>query len=192
MNGLFEELLPDAGKVPENENSIRDGALATTLEAGEVEYSDRERETRNRFVKEYMIDKDPLRAAIRCGFLKGVAKTYAEKFLEEPYVQRLIVESEKSAFNVDEVETDRAQKSIIMTGLFNEARFQGTGSSHSARVSALTTLAKLHGMEAKQKVSHEVEHKGGVMLIPVVATTLDSWEKTAIRDQAALIHDARN
>lgn len=153
-----------------------------------INYTSRELALRDQFVKEYLVDYDKVKAAIRCGFAKSFAEDYATRFMEEPYVHKRIKELE-SKNNADDCPNDQDARSIIKSGLFREANFTGNGSSHSARVSALANLAKIHGMEAPTKVEQTTTHKGCVMLVPAVASIAE-YEKMAIASQAKLIQHA--
>lgn len=105
----------------------------------EPELSEREKALRDAFVAQYVIDYDAVTAAIRLGFKSSIAATYAARFMEEPYVQRKIVEHERGA--TGDIPT------VIKSSLLREATYKGAGSSHSARVSALTQLSKIEGMD---------------------------------------------
>lgn len=111
-----------------------------------------ERTLRQRFVEEYLADYDPVAAAIRLGYQEAFAQQYAKQFLGEPYTLRLIKEKE-AEFGILTEEDQHRRK--IVAGLYREAynRFN-TG---SARVAALTQLAKIVGIEAPVKTELKVE-----------------------------------
>ena len=104
----------------------------------ETELTPREKALRDAFVKEYLQDYDHVQAAIRLGYKASIAAMYAKRFMEESYVLKKIAELEGRGVNP--IQT-------IRTGLVREANFRGVGASHSARVSALTQLSKIEGME---------------------------------------------
>lgn len=105
-----------------------------------------ERLLRQRFVAEYLDDYDAVGAAIRLGYQEAFALQYSKKFLTEPYTLKLIKEKE-AEFGIL-TEEDQHRKKIV-SGLYREAysRFN----SGSARVSALTQIAKIIGIEAPVK-----------------------------------------
>lgn len=111
-----------------------------------------ERTLRQRFVEEYLADYDAIAAAIRLGYQEAFAQQYAKQFLSEPYTLRLIKEKE-AEFGILTEEDQHRRK--IVAGLYREAynRFN-TG---SARVAALTQLAKIVGIEAPVKTELKVE-----------------------------------
>lgn len=111
-----------------------------------------ERTLRQRFVEEYLADYDPVAAAIRLGYQEAFAQQYAKQFLREPYTLRLIKEKE-AEFGILTEEDQHRRK--IVAGLYREAysRFN----SGSARVAALTQLAKIIGIEAPVKTELKVE-----------------------------------
>lgn len=171
--------------------NIREDALNASLQAAEmVPYSEREKEIRVRFVEEYLQDRDALKAAIRCGFASGLAKEFSVKFMEEPFVQRLINAAQRD-FDPNKLPDNDQIKTTIITSLLHEATYRGPGSSQAARVAALAKLASLHGMDAPTKSEVKVEHRGGVMIAPMPIPAMD-WEKQALTSQAQLVTDARN
>lgn len=111
-----------------------------------------ERSLRQRFVEEYLADYDPVAAAIRLGYQEAFAQQYAKQFLSEPYTLRLIKEKEAEFGILTEEDQHRRR---IVAGLYREAysRFN----SGSARVAALTQLAKIIGIEAPVKTELKVE-----------------------------------
>jgi len=110
----------------------------SSADEAEPELTPREKALRDAFVKEYLTDYHPVRAAIRLGFKAGIAETYADKFMRESYVLKQISSTEQSNGNID---------GIIKNSLIKEANYFGPGSSASARVSALAQLAKNEGIE---------------------------------------------
>lgn len=118
------------------------------------ELTESEKQIRNAFVREYLEDYDHIAAAIRIGFMKSFAEDYAHKFMAEPYVQNRIKELELDAGI--ETDADRTKRQIL-AGLKREANYRGEGSSHGARVTALTNLAKLYGMEPATKTQTELK-----------------------------------
>ena len=131
-------------------------------DSGEREYTVREKALRDIFVTEYLKDFDAFTAALRCGFSSAAAAMYSQRFMEESYVQREIKIRELS-LTENELEETAIQKRKIMAALFREAHYRGPGSSQSARVNALRTLASITGLD---KVSSSNGVTGGVMVVP--------------------------
>ncbi len=110
-----------------------------------------EKALRQRFVAEYLADYDSVGAAIRLGYQEAFAQQYAKQFLTEPYTLKLIREKE-AEFGIL-TEDDQHRKKIV-AGLYREAHSRFN--SGSARVAALTQLAKIIGIEAPVKTQQEV------------------------------------
>lgn len=162
------------------------GFWAEEAMAGEL--SPKEKELRDKFVSEYMIDFDQTAAAIRIGFSASFAQTYAEKFMTEPYVRKRIADMQTALAEDDKLEVDLDRRRI-RAGLMREAHYRGPGSSHAARVSALAKLASIRDMDAPTKIKSEVNLRGGVMMVPGIAN-LEEWEKAAAASQGALQKDS--
>lgn len=111
-----------------------------------------ERVLRQRFVEEYLIDYDPLAAAIRLGYQEAFADQYAKRFMRETYTLKRIAEREAEMGIL--TEEDQHRKKIV-AGLYREAHSRFN--SGSARVAALTQLAKIIGIEAPVKTELKVE-----------------------------------
>jgi phage terminase small subunit len=141
----------------------------------------REKKIRDQFVREYLVDMDPLAAAIRCGYMQAFAKEYALKFMAEPYVQQMIQEGHGQLLSDDGI-----LKQVVKHDLLKAARYYGEGASHSARVSALAHLAKILGMDTAAKAEEQEQaHRGGVMQVPTIAN-ITEWEAAAAAQQAEL------
>jgi hypothetical protein len=118
--------------------------LASTL-------SEDEQAQRRRFVQEYLVDYDPLGAAIRIGFAKGYAAQYAAQFMEEPFVRKLIAEDGASlGILADPI----SHKQKILAGLYREANSKFN--SGAARVAAFTQISKITGNDAPIKTEQAV------------------------------------
>lgn len=144
--------------------------------------SQREKDLRNRFVDEYLLDYNCKAAALRLGYSDSFASEYGQMFIQEPYVQQRIREITMNTEVNADAERDEDRRKI-RAGLLREAHYHGPGSSHSARVSALGALAKIADMEADQKVT--VKTLGGVMLVPEIAD-VDKWQDKATQSQGEL------
>lgn len=119
-----------------------------------------EKALRQRFVAEYLADYDAFGAAIRLGYQEAFAQQYAKQFLTEPYTLKLIKEKE-AEFGILTAEDQHRKK--IVAGLYREAHSRFN--SGSARVAALTQLAKIIGIEAPVKsevklteAEHDMSH----------------------------------
>jgi hypothetical protein len=120
------------------------------------ELSTAEREFRDRFVAEYLLDYSAVEACYRMGFAKEYATEYSHMYMNDAYVQREIKRLEVIQ-NVEGPESDEAFRRRIKASLFREAHNQF--SKPSSRVAALRALADLYGMNApiKQEIKTTVE-----------------------------------
>lgn len=153
----------------------------------EPQLSEREKALRDRFVEEYMIDFDGIKAAIRVGFNKAFAEDYGVKFLHEPYVLRRIEELKHK--KLDPEKSEEYDKERIKAALMREAH--NPGATASARVQALTTLAKMHGMMEPKDEPPGEGARGGVLMVPVIAKA-SAWEEAAVASQQALVDNVRH
>lgn len=149
------------------------------------ELSPDEKKLRDNFVTEYLKDYDAWAAATRVGYLRTVAYDYASLLMQEPYVQREI-ERRRSALPDSPKEATAQNKHKVEHLLWELAYYKGPGASHSARVAATAKLCNIYDMDGTTKIKSEVTHKGGVMMVPAIAS-VDAWEKQAAQSQDALI-----
>lgn len=140
------------------------------------------------FISEYLIDFNSVDAAQRCGFQREFALEYSKRLMASSYVSRRI--KELQLMKVDETADADFNKVRVKAALIREAHYYGPGSSQSARVAALSRLAKLYGMQAPKKTESTVLHRGGVMAVPGIAK-MEEWEAAAESSQRELISDAR-
>lgn len=158
--------------------------------AMQQEPTPQEKELKDKFVTEYLVDYDAWAAAIRVGFLRNIAGTYAQTMLEDTYVRREIARRQQLQIE-NPKEANKARRRLIEAALMREAHYKGPNSTHAGRVMALANLAKIHDMNAATKIKSEVVHKGGVMRVPAIASVAD-WEKEAAKTQDKLIKEARH
>lgn len=120
------------------------------------ELSQAEREFRDRFVTEYLLDYSPVEACIRLGFAKEYANEYSHMYMLDTYVQNEVKRREVIA-NVEGAESDDGFRKRIKASLFREAHNQFA--KPSSRVAALKALADIYGMNApiKQEIKTTVE-----------------------------------
>lgn len=140
-------------------------------------------ERRDRFVTALIQGYPKYQAALMAGVPPRSAHKEASTMWAEPYVQ------EQFRKLRDQIEEEQivCRKDIII-GLLQEARNDGPGGVHMARVAAYTQLAKIMGYEAPQKT--EVAVNGGVMMVPMAQDT-EQWEEVATKSQKQLKTDVR-
>ena len=148
---------------------------------GQVSLSEQEKAVRNVFVDQYLIDFEPVLACMRIGFKPGFAEDYANRFMSEPYVQARIMQQKMKAPD-DELDQEESDKALTLSVL-HEAALRGPFSS---RVAAASKLASILGMDKPIKSSLELNHRGGVMVVPGTGD-IDNWEAEAVKSQSALV-----
>jgi hypothetical protein len=154
--------------------------------------SDDERALRDLFVKEYLVDYNPVSAAMRCGFLGSFAADYAKKLMDEPYVQQKLrdMQFEEPTSDKEQDNEESVHKRKIIMALMREAH--NMYNSGSARVAALGKLAGIYGMDVSAKSDPAGEaHRGGVMQVPAIAD-INAWESAAMDSQTKLVTEARS
>lgn len=166
------------------EVSIQEPDLSTSL-------SPRQKSLRDKFVEEYLIDRDSFKATVRVGYSANEAKLYHNRFMQEAYVLQQIRLRESSPLN----DSPEDAKNRVMLGLLREANYHGTGCSQSARVAALSKIASILGMDAPTKNQNQFigadgqPIDGGFFVVPGILTA-EEWEKQAAEQQAALVAPA--
>ncbi len=136
---------------------------------------------RERFVMEYLRDFSIKRAAIRVGCAAHSAAQQGHSMLNEPYVQRRILQVLE-----DMEESDLVTRKDVILGLLVEAR---TAESDAARVAAWSKLSKIKGMEV-DLVAGKFQHIHHVMEVPQEVVEGD-WEDAAVTAQDALKIEVR-
>lgn len=170
-----------------SDSITRDLETAAAMYLGDM--TPREIALRDMFVKEYLVDYKAVNAAIRCGFHKDFAVQYAQQFMNEPYVQQQLKAHTLEVEDPAHLDEDYLKRRVI-TSLLREAHYDGPGSTQSARVSALSKLTAILGMDAPAKSEQTITHRGGVMAVPGIAS-LDDWEKAASNSQEKLVAATR-
>jgi hypothetical protein len=153
--------------------------------AMERELSQQEKLLRDLFVKEYLFDRDSTLAAVRCGFHKVYAKQYGDQFMAEPYTLQKL--KELQSVQPDDEKAQTAEDKQMVLNVLRQASNVGP---YASRVAAAAKLAAILGMDAPTKSEQTINHRGGVMAVPAIAT-LDEWEKAAEGAQAKLVEDTR-
>lgn len=149
-----------------------------------------EKELRDKFIAQYMLDFDAWAACIRIGHVKEVALDKATEYMTEPYVQQQIA-SRSYSDDLDPKAAAKRKRRQIEASLMREAHYRGPGSTHAARVAALSRLCGIHDMDEAAKAKANVTHRGGVMMVPAIAS-VDEWEAAASASQDKLMEDARH
>ena len=96
------------------------------------------------FVREYLLDGNGTQAAIRAGYSKNTANEQASRLLTKNNIQEKVAAGRAKIAEQVESSAER-----IRRRLWEEADDFTEMASHSARIKALETLAKLDGLFAK-------------------------------------------
>ena len=103
-------------------------------------------------------------------------------------VQTFLSDAIRTPIDQIDASSPLCQKRIIRTTTFKDGSQAETETLESiSKMDAAKTLIKMKGWDAPIKV--DVNHSGGVMLIPM-ADNLTDWEKAAADSQAKLMKDA--
>lgn len=94
-----------------------------------------------RFVEEYLIDLNATQAAIRAGYSEKTAQWIGPQLLTKTHVLEAVQVAQSKLS-----EACLVSQKMVIEGLLAEAKLNGEGSSHSARVSAWGLLGKHLGM----------------------------------------------
>ena len=116
--------------------------------------SENERDLRDRFVEQYLEDYNATLALIRCGYAKQYASDYSSRFMMEPYTQNRIAQRMKETGLTSDEEKNKSFIIKRLVGIINDQ-----SNPASARVSALTQLSKVQGVEAPIKTQTDVNLK---------------------------------
>jgi len=137
-----------------------------------------------RFVEEYLIDRDPVSAAIRVGVRRQQLENRVRTWMSNPDVLRKIREATDGA-DIDSMITPQR----VMAG-FIEVAFDKTAPAAS-RNAALRELAQFKKMyPEKEDPDKNRTYARNVMFVPA-APSLEDWEKAATAQQATLREDVR-
>ena len=137
-----------------------------------------ERRLMEKFCREYLKDLNGAAAVLRMGYKwKSGYKQRAWTFLEQPYVQYYL-----SHLSAKLDEKSIITRGEIILGLKREANYFEADSTHSARISAFRTLAKILGMDL---VKTDENEQAGVMVVPL-GGSVDEWEKNCVEAQEKL------
>lgn len=136
---------------------------------------------RRAFVKEYMRDFNEYKACLRLGLLHQFALKWKDRLMGESIVQRMIATQVELIEDEDEKALDKDKQLVLV-----KMRQVALSGEHKDAVNAAKVISQIRGFNAPIKVDQSVVNKGGVMMVPAIAT-LDDWEKSAVGSQEALV-----
>jgi hypothetical protein len=138
----------------------------------------------DRFIAEYLIDRDAFAAAQRAGIAPLAIKQLVKKFMRDPNVHAKI-DAATLQMNPDEMISPQ-----WVISKFQEV-VSSPFSSYSTKTTALRELASMKGMYPDKNKAPDDGVRGGVVLVPATAS-LNDWEKAALKQQKALKEDVRS
>lgn len=153
----------------------------------EQSLSDSEKAVRDKFVEEYLKDKDAYLATIRTGYLESVALNYAQIFLRCTYVQRKIQDAKYRPQVVD----PKIEKQNDFNHIKNTLRQAMDNGPYASRVAAAAKLSSLYGFDQHNNKNGVAAKTSGVMVVPAIAS-LSEWESEAMKTQSKLVEDTSN
>lgn len=172
----------------------------------EENLTDAMKHRRDVFIREYVRDFNGAQAWLRMKaevdpqdahkhYTAAQAAEHAYQLRNEPYVAKRIAEL------VDAMESAALlNQNRVLAMAIREAEREGMGAKHSARVSAIKLLADLLEMTSAGKTNQHNRQQGGsgaggpaggVMVVPEVAKSAETWEQRAARAQAELKAEVR-
>ena len=158
-------------------------SILPTLAMKADELTQMERDTIDKYIIEYIFDKDEEKAAIRMGISRTYAKSIAKGFVDTPYFQIKLKEySVEKDTLLDDTELLRRE---IVRNLIDVMKYNGENASQSARIQSAKEISAIMGLATKQQTNTEDEFISGVMVIPA-SLPIDEWSSQAIASQAAL------
>lgn len=139
-----------------------------------------EKTVRQKFVDQYMVDLEPVSAAIRLGYQEAFAQQYAKQFMGEPYTLELIAKKQQELGCSTEEEQHRRR---VVAGLY---RITGSRfASASAQVAAYAQIAKIVGLEAPIKTEVSVTPKSSINLSSLTDEEADALQELMDKMDAA-------
>lgn len=136
------------------------------------------------FARQYIIDFNQKRAAIRMGYPETTANTMGGKLFWHSYTQAYLV-----ALIRGMEETCIVGRNEVLAGLLREAHSYGPDSSSATRIMAWKEIAKILGMYiARVEIS---ANSSGVMTVPLVRD-VNEWEQISQVSQGMLMEAARS
>lgn len=174
-----------AAKKPENQPAP--ALLPTKTEdatwAIDEEPSQTEKLRYEEFARQYLLDHNQKRAAVRMGYHVDRAADVGNRLFWKPYTQAYLTVLIRSL-----EERAIVGRNQVLSGLLAEANNYGPDATSMSRIVAWTTIGKILGMFiAKVEIS---ANSSGVMEVPMVRS-VSEWEALASGSQQNLLEAAR-
>jgi len=144
------------------------------------EITEDEYQLRKSFAEFFCYYHDAIKSCIALGIEKAYAEEWARFLMADCITRQLIQERHEYLATENGL---KEVKNVVITKLMELGDFAGEGSSHGARVTAWTNIARILGLDKPETT--ELIHKGGVMLVPHMVDA-DSWGEFASKSQSNL------
>lgn len=139
----------------------------------------------DRFVTQYMIDRDPVAAAIRSGVSKLMIEKTVGRWMADANVRQKIQQL------TDEADIDTMISPQRILAGFIDVAFDRQA-NHSARNAALKELAQLKKMyPEKEDIDKSKTYAKNVMFVPAIPS-LEDWNAAAMAQQRKLKENVRD
>jgi hypothetical protein len=135
-----------------------------------------------RFIDEFLVDRDAHAAALRVGVSRITVKRQVQVWMADEHILQEIKRRTDESDLKDMITPQR-----IIAGWIDIAFDKNA--THAARNTALRELAEIYDMYPEDKDPGD-DNVRGVMLVPF-GTTQEEWEKMAIKSQRKLKEDVR-
>lgn len=159
--------------------------------SGERVYTESELRLRDKFVFEYLRDRNLYATGVRMGYTGQDAMDFAKTMLGESYVARKITELDEEGFGIAQTTEELAAgkgknpddsiRKRIINALMLEAFDRSPGTKAQTRVVALNKLAEIY----KVGQTEDSGVRSNVMVVPAMGG-VDSWEQLAESQQEKL------
>lgn len=152
----------------------------------EPEPTDIEQALYEKFIVEYLRDKNFSTAASRVGFQAAFAYDMGKMLLQKSYVQKRIKQLEEDE---PDLEAERREIKRLLLRKMREIVASPFSKPNEAS-NAGKALRAMYGFDAPPPKHEDPHAQAGVMLVPAIAN-LDEWEKAATASQTALAEASR-
>lgn len=140
-----------------------------------------------KFIEEYLIDRDPVEAARRAGVAKVSVKATAKKWMLDKDI-RAEIDRRTLALNAEDM--IKPQWVIAKFQEIASSRFSSSSEKNTA-LRELAKLARMYPETGKKGGDDDDERRPSLLMVPGDAS-LDNWEQAAMKQQRALKDDVRN
>lgn len=140
-----------------------------------------------KFIEEYLLDRDPFEAARRAGVAKVSIKATVKKWMANADIR---AEIERRTLDMKAEDMIKPQWVISKFQEIASSRYASASEKNTA-LRELAKLAKMYPDQMKKGDDDDEGKRSNVLMVPGDAS-LDNWEAAAMKQQRALKDDVRN